>query len=53
MIGTEPTLGIAASKEVELFVILSPVGTYYSRYNIVFMYFNKILTFKKCKPQPS
>ena len=33
MIGTEPTLGIGASKEVELFVLLSPVGTYYSRYN--------------------
>ena len=31
MIGTEPTLGIGASKEVELFVLLSPVGTYYSR----------------------
>jgi len=30
MIGTEPTLGIGASKEVELFVLLSPVGTYYS-----------------------
>ena len=31
MIGIEPTLGIGASKEVELFVLLSPVGTYYSR----------------------
>merc|ERR1712008_228896 len=30
MIGTEPTLGIGPSSEVELFVILSPVGPYFS-----------------------
>ena len=30
MIGIEPTLGINASDEVELFVILSPVGPYFS-----------------------
>ena len=30
MIGIEPTLGLAPSLEVELFVILSPVGPYYS-----------------------
>ena len=30
MIGIEPTLGIAPSSEVELFVILSPVGPYFS-----------------------
>ena len=30
MIATEPTLGIHASAEVELFVILSPCGPYFS-----------------------
>ena len=30
MIGTEPTLGIGPASEVELFVILSPVGPYFS-----------------------
>ena len=30
MIGIEPTLGINASNEVELFVILSPCGPYFS-----------------------
>merc|ERR1711988_384854 len=30
MIGIEPTLGLAPSSDVELFVILSPVGPYYS-----------------------
>jgi len=30
MIGTEPTLGVGAANEVELFVILSPVGPYFA-----------------------
>lgn len=30
MIGTEPTLKVANSKEVLLFVLLSPVGPYFS-----------------------
>ena len=30
MIGIEPTLGVAPAAEAELFVILSPVGPYYS-----------------------
>jgi len=30
MIGTEPTLGVTASAETKLFVLLSPVGPYYS-----------------------
>ena len=30
MIGTEPTLGVAPSNEAKLFVILCPVGPYYS-----------------------
>ena len=28
--GTEPTLGVGAANEVELFVILSPVGPYFA-----------------------
>ena len=30
MIGTEATLGVAPAHEAELFVILSPVGPYFS-----------------------
>ena len=30
MIGIEPTLGVAPATEAELFVILSPVGPYFS-----------------------
>ena len=30
MIGTEPTLGVGAANEVELFVTLSPVGPYFA-----------------------
>jgi len=30
MIGTEPTLGVTASAECKLFVLLSPVGPYYA-----------------------
>merc|ERR1712240_498774 len=30
MIGTEATLGVAPSSEAKLFVLLSPVGPYYS-----------------------
>ena len=30
MIGVEPTLGVAPATESELFVILSPVGPYFS-----------------------
>ena len=29
-VGTEPTLGVGAANEVELFVILSPVGPYFA-----------------------
>ena len=30
MIGIDPSLGVGASNEVELYVILSPVGPYFS-----------------------
>ena len=30
MIGTEPTLGVSPSNEAKLYVILCPVGPYYS-----------------------
>ena len=30
MIGVEPTIGLGASNEAELFVILSPVGPYFA-----------------------